>query len=337
MPRRVSYSLALFLCAGAICRADITLHYTLDFKVSDAAPAAMTAPLKQQMAAMLPTSQLVRLKGTKTLSVIGPLSGIVDSADSTITLLNPATKQFAKMSMTDYIASLQPALAMPAAAQQALASMSFDVSSSDTGQTGMVAGIRATERLLTLAMSMNLPGVPTPAGPLMRVEMHMWRASPDDFGRIPALREYAASVERAMTVFNPTQAMQQMFSQMPGFGDKFAAAMQDMSKGNLTVKMQESIFMPIMAQLVPGADPKLPMMEISMNLADISEAPLDDALFQPPSDYQSVSAAEMIKAMLPAVPATATPAPVAATRPPLAPGESVARVGNGVMASVIFR
>jgi len=320
MLRRMSYRLALLLCAGAICRADITLHYTLEFKVSDTAPAAFTAPMKQTMATMLPTSQVMKMKGTKTLSAIGPLSAIVDNADSTITLLNPATKQFAKISMADYLAALQPMMAMPAAAQQALAGMNFDVSSSDTGQTAMVAGIRATEHLLTLSMSMNLPGVPTPAGPLMHVDMHMWRASPDDFGRIPALREYSASVARAMSVFNPAGAMQQMFSQMPGFGDKFAAAMQDLSgSGNLTVKMQESIFMPIMAQLAPGADPKLPMMEMNMNLADISEAPLDDALFLPPSDYQSVSAAEMVKALRPAVPATATPAPAAAARPPLAP------------------
>jgi hypothetical protein len=303
MPRRVYYSLALFLSAVAVCRADVTLHYTVDFKVSDAAPAALTAQLKQQMATMLPKWQDMKLKGTKTLSVIGALSGIVDSADGTITLLNPATKQFAKMSMADYISAVQSTIAIPAAAQQMLAGMNFDIASSDTGQSGMVAGIRATEHLLTLTVSMTMPGPPGPASPVARVDMRMWRASPDDLSRIPALREYAASVERAMTVFNPAGAMQQMFTQIPGLGDKFRAALQDMSKdSNLMVKMQQSFYMPIMAQLSPGADPKASIMEMHMDLSDISEAPLDNALFEVPSDYQSISATEMMKALRPAVP-----------------------------------
>lgn len=183
------------------------MRYTLDFKVSDAAPAVVTAQLKQQMATLLPSSQVLRLKGTKTLSVIGPLSGIVDTADSTITLVNPATKQFARMSMADYLATLQSTIAMPAAAQQALAGMNFDIASSDTGRTAMVAGIRATEYLFSVTVSMNMPGAPTPAGPMMRVDMRMWRATPDDLGRIPALREYSASAARAMSVFNPADAM----------------------------------------------------------------------------------------------------------------------------------
>ena len=96
--------------------------------------------------------------------------------------------------------------------------------------------------------------------------------------------------------------------------------------------------MPFMAQLSSGADPKLPMMEMNMDLADISEAPLDDALFQAPSDYQSVSAAEMIKAIRPVVPAAVKTVPAAAARPPLAPGESIDRVGAGVsQPSVIFK
>jgi len=341
MSSRWSYCLALFLCASAVCRADVTLHYTLDFKVSDSAPAAVTAPMKQQLSTLIPSSQTLRLKGTKTLSVIGPLTGIVDTADSTITLLNPATKQFAKMSMTDYLGSLKSTMAMPANAQQVLAGMNFDVSSSDTGQAAMVAGIRATDHLFTVSISMNLPGTPTPAGPMVRVDMHMWRASPDDLGRIPALREYSSSVERAMTVFNPADAMQQMFSQLPGFGDKFAAAMQNMSKdsGNLMVKLQESFYMPILAQLAPGSDSKLPMMEMNMVLADISQAALDDALFQVPSDFQAVSAAEMIKSIRPAVPtAPKASAPAAAAVAPLAAGESIYRVGGGVAApSVIFK
>ena len=132
---RVLQSCLVPLRRWRFCRADVTLHYTLDFKVSDAAPAALTAQLKQQMAAMLPKSQLLKLKGTKTLSVIGTLSGIVDSADSTITLMNPATKQSSpKCRWAITSRRLQSTIAIPAAAQQQmLAGMNFDIASSDTG------------------------------------------------------------------------------------------------------------------------------------------------------------------------------------------------------------
>jgi hypothetical protein len=203
MSRNLFSTIALIVLAAVTCRADITIRYTIDFKVGDAAPAAVATQMKTQMAAQIPKEQVLKIKGTKTLSTIGAIQGIVDSAAGTITLLDPATQQYASMSMPDYLGTIRSSISIPAAAQQALQSMKFDVRSSDTGQTGMVGGVRATEHLLTMSVTMNLPGANAPSGPMMRVDIRTWVASQDDLGRIPLLREYAASVQSAMRVFNP--------------------------------------------------------------------------------------------------------------------------------------
>jgi TonB family protein len=135
--------------------------------------------------------------------------------------------------------------------------------------------------------------------------------------------------------------MQTVLSQIPGLGEQFRAATLDMVKnaGNLTMKMQESFYMPIMAQLQPGSDPNAAVMEMHMDLADITDDPIDSAAFAVPSGYRAVASAELMKAIqskVAAVPeAPALPAPVA--RRPLPPGEVIDRVGDGVtQPSVIF-
>ena len=194
MPRRVSYSVALFFWAVAVCRADLTLRYTIESKVSDTAPVPIAAQMKTQMAAQLPTEQLLKIKGTKTLSAIGAMKGIVDSTAGTITLLNPATRQYMKTSVPEYLAMLQSAVLMPVATQQAMQNMKFDVQSSDTGQTVTVAGIRATEHLMTVSLTMNVPSAAVPSLPVIRVDIRTWLANPDDLGQIPGLRQYADSI-----------------------------------------------------------------------------------------------------------------------------------------------
>ena len=274
----------------------------------------MVDMMNQQMASRVPKEQVLKIKGDKTLSGMGTLTGIIDNAGGMITLLNPATKQYARMSMADYITAIQGSVAVPAAAQQMLASMSIDIQNKATGQVGMVAGIRAEEHLMTMSMSMNMPGAGGAATPMMRMEMHTWLASPDDLTRIPALREYADYAQRALNTFNATGQMEKIFAQMPGVGDKLRVATQEMPKnpGSLTVKTQQSVYSPMMAMLSgTKADPNAALVEMHMDLTDISTAGIDDAVFEVPADYQSVSSAEILKAMQP----LAAIAPKAAVAP----------------------
>jgi TonB family protein len=344
MLRRAIHSFGLILLIGVSCRADLTLRYTVDVKMGSAMPAAVTDAMKQQMAAVLAKEKVLRIKGDKTLSGMGAITGIIDNGSGEITLLNPVTKQYARIPMADYVAAIQPS--MPAAAQQAMARMQFDVQNRKTGQIGMVFGIRAEEKLMTMTISMDTPGSTAAAGPIARIEIHTWLASPDDLNRIPGLRQYADYAQRALGVFNSTDAIQKMFSQMPGLGEKMGAVTAELTKnaGNLTVKTDEIFYMPMMAKLAQvEADPNAPFMEMHMDLAGISTDAIDDSVFAVPSDYQAAPAADLIRALRPATPqipkaieSSPSGLGLSATLPDLDPSAEISRVGGGVSAPAVI-
>ena len=85
----------------------------------------------------------------------------------------------------------------------------------------MIAGIRAVDHLTTMSVSANVPGVPE--SPSLRLEMHTWLAGPEDLNGIPALRQYAASAQRAMNISGVEEAAERLFQQVPGAADKLRA------------------------------------------------------------------------------------------------------------------
>lgn len=339
MLRTAFRSLLVFLLAALSIRADLTLRYTTEVKTGSGLPAAAAAAVGQQLA-NVPKERFVRIKGDKTQSTSGALTVIMDNAGGEITLLNPAAKQYARIPMADLGAVMQKAVGLPAASQQALQSMKLDIDNKRTGQMGMVAGLRAEEHLLTMTMSMNLPAVAASAAPMMRLELHTWVASQDELNRIPLLREYAASAERAARLFGTSDQIEKMFSQIPGLGEKVRAATEEMSSspGSLTVKTTEAVYSPMMAQLgqLQGGDANAPLMELQTDLAQISTDSIDDSFFTIPADYEEASSEALIKALNPAQ--TARPGPPALLRPDLGPNEPIERVGAGVSApSVVYK
>jgi TonB family protein len=338
--RRAFAGVCLALLFGFSCRADLTLRYTTDITIGSALPAVAATAMKQQMALNVPKERVIRIKGDKTLSDIGKLAAVVDNSGTEITLIDSAAKKYARLSMADFAAALRSNIpTIPAAAQQLMQNMKFDVHTSVTGQVGMVSGIRADEHLTTMTMSMDLPGLPATPAPAMRMEMHAWLASPDDLNRIPALRQYAAYAQRALSMINSADALQEVFSQLPGFGDMMRKAMEELTgnAGNLTVKTVEKVYSPLMARLTQNqADPNSPVIpdspiiEMRTDLTTISSDAIDDSVFEVPADYELVSVAEIVKALMPApVSASTATAPVPPS-PDLGPDEQVTKVGAGV-------
>jgi TonB family protein len=319
--RNVVHRLTLFLVLGVCCRADLTLRYTVETKIGSGAPSALAKTLEQQMAATPPQGRSIRIKGDKTLSKVGALMAIIDNSTSAITLLNAATKQYAQVSSAEVIDGLRASL--PAAPAALLKNMKFDVQTSKTGQFAMFSGMRAEEHLMAITVSMDVPG--TPEGPLIRMETHTWLANPDELNRIPALRQYAVTAQRAMNVGAAGDAMEKLFEQLPGVAEKMRVLTDEAASnaGSLAMKIQAALY-------IPKADPNAPMLTMTTDLAEISSDPIDDSVFAVPPDFQLAAPAELVKAL---TPARAAPAPQN-----LAPGEQISRVGGGVSApSVIYK
>jgi TonB family protein len=314
----------VFLLAAVSCHADLTIRYTIDVKPGVGLPPALADGAMKQLTGSIPKERVLRIKGDRTLTGVGKFTGIFDNSSSGLTLLNPLTKQYAKMSLADFVAGVNSNLPSSPAARQAMEQMKVDVETKETGQVGMVFGIRASERVLALSISANAS-----AAPAIRMEMHTWVASADDLSRIPALREYADSAQRALSAFNPADGIQKMFSQMPGLVEKLSAVVDGLKSapGSLTVKTQQVLYMAL-----PGAvtNANAPLIEMDMNLAEISGDAIDPSVFEVPSDYQPVAPAEIVKAMNPPPARQAPVKPAVEARPPLGPEETVTRVGNGV-------
>ena len=314
--RHVVRRLTLFLVLGVCCRAELTLRYTVEMKIGSGAPPALAKALEQQMAATPPQGRSIRIKGDKTLSKLGALTAIIDNSTSAITLLNPATKQYAQVSTAEVIDGLKAKL--PTATAAVLKNMKFDVQTSNTGQFATLSGMRAEEHLMRLTVSMDLPG--TPEGPLIRMEIHTWLASPDELNRIPALRQYAATAQRALSVSAAGDAMEKLFDQLPGVADKMRLLTDEAARnaGSLTLKTQAALY-------IPKGDPNAPMLTTTNDLAEISSDPIDDSVFAVPPDFQLAPPAELVKALLPA-----RPAPMAPVAQNLAPGEQISRAMGSV-------
>jgi TonB family protein len=323
---------AVFLLAAQLAWADLTVRQQTVVKFGPALPTAMTDTVKQQMASTLPSEMILRVKGNTCSTAGGAIETISDYDAGRITLLNSKSKTFASTPLADFaseIADAMPRQQMPAGAGQMLQSMKVDVQTKKTGQAGLIGGIRAEEYLVTLSMSM--PGLA--AG--MKMEMRNWLAVPEELSRIPALKELAACSSRSGNTMDLSQALQKMFSQLPGVADKFLAPIEELRKnsGSLSLKTQTAVYVPGLTALLgpssPGMDPNAPLTEVTTDLAGFSTEPLPDSVFKTPADYQPVPIEDLIRVMMP--PAAQVVAPQTARESPQqSPTPGALRPGNGV-------
>jgi TonB family protein len=253
------------------------------------------------MAARLLRDRAIRIKGEKTLTKVGNLTAIIDNSTSTITLLNPGTKQYAQVSMSEYIDALHGDV--PPAAAALMKYLTVNAETTKTGQSGTFAGIRAEEKLMTINMS--TAGEGAPQIPSLRVELHMWLAGSDELSRVPGLQPYAASAQPALRDSSAEDAVEKLFRQAPGIAEKLRAVVDTArSPGELVVKTQELVYD---AKFRPND----PMFTLTITLAEISSDAIDNSLFEVPPDFQQSSLEELIKASAPAgsAPKPANPAP----------------------------
>jgi hypothetical protein len=314
---RTVFVLVLAAACAPSAWTDITLRYTFDAKFASFLPAEAQAQAKQAMSTAMPHESHVRIKGNRAYSDAGPLGMIADYGRNEVTLLDPKTKRYATVGMSEFadkLGGLQKPPVIPPEAQQMLRNMHFDVQSKKTGQIGLIQGIQSEENLITLTMQM--PGMPGAAS-AMRMEIHAWLAQANEIRRVPALQELADYSARVTKAMDPGQMIQKMFSQFPGMGDQMKEPMQELLKlgASLMVKQHVAVYVPAMAQAmqlqgtaVPGFDANAPLTEVEMALADISTAAISDTVFALPADYQKATFEEVAQSLVqtpPQLPAAA--------------------------------
>jgi hypothetical protein len=290
-------------------RADATLRYHTDIQTAPLIPAAA---LDQALGGM--RDMVIRIKGNKAGSSLGNLTSIMNLTTQELALVDASNKRFAAVPAAQYAEQAKSAVpAMPDQARAILASMKSNLESHSTGRTAAIQGIQAEEYEFVLTIDMAMPGGPATPAPFMKMVMQVWTALPEEAQRVPALQEFKNYTASA-AANNPTEMIKQILSGLPGMGDSIGAMVEEISKkGATTLRMHAEVFMPFlaaMAQQLPGQalpaglDPNAPLLQMNQEVVELSSTPLDDALFEVPSDYQQVSLEALLKgsASAPALP-----------------------------------
>jgi len=102
------------------------------------------------------------------------------------------------------------------------------------------------------------------------------------------------------------------------------------------MRMQALTFVPAMSQLAGGSDE--PLTQVSMDLVELSTAPVADARFEVPAGYQTAAMEDLIKDAIGTIkpPPQGGPGPAAVRPAATIPEGAAVREGNGVSAPQIL-
>ena len=314
--------------------ADGTIRYTSSVKYGPVVAAiASLSKTPMNLTLPAPTSRTMHLKNGKMQQDGGLFTGIFDSKNAQITLIDPKRKMFATASEADFVGQLLASLParppVPPQAQMFLESMTMTYASQKTGRTGMTLGLQTEETEMTLSLNTPLPPamlalLPNaslrPGAPVtvLKMVIHIWYPTQAEVARVPALGEFTSfwSDETSMNadVTSLMAAMQKLLGKYPGLGSGLTAMTEDTFKNRrVMLKADVELYAPVMAQLapimktqrVPDFDLTAPVIELSTEAVEISSAPLDDSVFAVPSDYRATPFADFLQGARPPVSARA--------------------------------
>ena len=247
---------AIALTSSAI-RADVTVRYHSDSKL---VPAPMA-------------DRTIRIKGNRATFVINGLAAVVDFAKQSLTILEPAHKNFATIPLPQYGARLKAAMPeMQSAMAQMFDPAKTKVTSIATRRTATIHGMAAQEQKLTISVPISVPGGDLSSKAEMKLAMQIWIAKPVEFLRKPALGELATFGEWQRYFMDTAGAF-------PGWQSAFD---QMIGNGGVVLRTHAEVRM-----IVPGMSPAdaATVMETNEEVADIATGPVEEALFRIPREY----------------------------------------------------
>jgi TonB family protein len=329
MKYRVAGLVFLGLCAVQAGRADLTMRHTFTLKFASFLPPQALDAVKQQLGDRLSNGSTVELKGDRVRTAMGEMYSVADYGKGEILLADPKTKRFAMAPISEFASKLLSSQVMPALppdAQRIFDNMKLDVKTSKTGKSETTQGVRTEENVLSISMEMT-PGMQ------MQVEIHNWMAAAEELNRVPALRELAGWAAKRMDGLDPMEMMTKALVGLPGAGEKLRAPMQEMLKGSggVVLRLQAMTFMPAMARMAGASDE--PLTQVSMELTELSTAPIADARFDVPAGYHTAAMEDLLKD---AIPTFKPPMPGSANPAARGGEDAPVRVGNGVTAPQII-
>ncbi|MBV9504320.1 MAG: hypothetical protein JO323_04860 [Acidobacteriia bacterium] len=288
-------------------QADVTVRQSLTLRFSPWVPQAVQQQILATGNDVLPTESMLRVKGDRVYVSYGPLGAIIESGRNQVTLLNPRTKRFATLPLSEYLgqfATAQKKVTQPTEVRQALQNLHVEARTQKTGRADTIKGIRAEESLIVLTV--RTPEAQANAS-TMRMEMRYWIAQGAEIRKLPALKELADFVDEVKQGFDPVRFLHGSIGAMPGF-EQLNGALEELMKASngLVLKVHTGMYIPGLAQMVQlapegppaGFDANAPMVEMDTSVAEISTESIPDSVFAVPASYQAAPLDELIKAVI---------------------------------------
>jgi len=328
---RRKFALVLALVASEAAWADLTIRYSVDMKFGAAVPAEAAATAKQQVSRLFAAGMSTRVRGPRCATSFGPLNSILDATAGEITLLSPATMQFATVPVAGYTERVLGQQSIPPEVRQAIQtlfqSLSIDAQSDKPGGTAVISGIRTEDNRTTISL-----GIPNPAGGpaiTIRAEIHRWMPADAELSRVPQLKDMSGCMTAMGSPGDPSAAFQQLLGPLSGGSEKLGSALKELSASNGVPALKTSldVFLTALPGL-PAASSAEPTLAMDFNLAEFSTDPLPDSVFQIPEGYKSAPLEDLTKGFAAGLTQT-RPAPAPQREDYTGPIER-ARPGSGV-------
>jgi hypothetical protein len=304
----VWFWVALGMLSPSMLSADVTVVSKSDFQSLQPLPLGLSDQGFKPAQGLSPG--LVRIKGTKCASSAGALTTITDLLTQEITLIDSTKRIFATIPMSEYPDKLAAAIASPTAAASSKVKMSAKTSLRRTGRTDTILGIQVEEREIILSVETEILAGGPQSGPLFKFVLLVWTAKPEEMSSNPALRELGAFSAVGNHFANPIEMLQKVVSTLTGTAEGMAAVVEEMGRVNSSVlrtememympglgAMAEKLAMQREQRVTGGFDPNAPFMRTTLRVIEISTAPLEDAMFQVPTEFVAAPAEELMKSL----------------------------------------
>jgi len=303
---RSSFTSLIWLTLAGLpaLHADVTLRYKSEITINPNLPPQFAQQIQQAVGSNFPPDQTLRLKDNRIFNEFGKLSSIFDFSKGEITLLDPTGKRFAIVPADRYGDEMAAAVSgITGQAKAAMPGMTAHTESRVTGRTATIQGVAAEEREITFTV--EGPPMPNmPAGPMQKLVIHMWTAKAGEAERVPAIGELAKHDLMQLAGVDPFATVAKMLEQMPGMKDALATMMKEMhaAASHVSLRMETEVFVPMLSALMKQAggasDADTALVHATLEVSEISTAPVPDSAFQVPEGYQSAPAADLLKDML---------------------------------------
>jgi hypothetical protein len=289
--------------------ADVTVRYQWDMKFSPSMPAQVQEMAKNQLASQ---GMVLYFKDGKGYYKHGKLVILTDYTNKQVTLIDTEHKSYATAGFSDFSDKMAAAVngmmpSVPESAQRAMAETKTETTTRSVETSDAILGIQADEKELVLTVQ-----PPGGTGMSTRMVMQFWTPKPAEAMRNAGVREVVGYNLYANRFMNPMEGIRKMSEIMPGMTNNFKPLMEEFSQKNLMMlRMKISNYIQISTEMLknmgehspfgPDYDPNSPLSEITMNLTELSTAPVDSAIFQIPEGFQSAPVEDLVKSAMAAM------------------------------------